>query len=63
MVMARVSNASGGLEAFVLDYTGLDSLTDVVADIRFISHLKKISRDIYDQLSEHLGRLFRALVR
>lgn len=55
LVLSRVSNASGGLEAFVLDYSGLDSLTDVVADIRFISHLKKISRDIYDQLSEHLG--------
>lgn len=57
MVRARVSNCSGGLEAYLSAYNGLDSLTEVKADSRFISHLKKVARDIYDHLSEHLGQI------
>lgn len=56
MVKARVSNCSGGLEAYLSAYSGLDRLTEVKADARFISHLRKIARDIYDHLSEHLGQ-------
>jgi len=33
----------------------LDSFTTVSSDARFVSHLKKISRDIYDHLAKHLG--------
>jgi hypothetical protein len=36
----------------------LQGLTVTHSDARFIPHLKKISRDIYDHLAEHLGRTF-----
>ena len=55
MVSARVSNGSYGFEPMDIEQEGLDGLTEVFSDMRFSSHLKKVARDIYDHLSEHLG--------
>jgi len=57
MVSARVSNTSlSNIESVATDYQGLAQLTTVCSDAASISQLKRISRDIFDHLAEHLGR-------
>jgi len=59
MVTAGVSSVSlASIESLALDYHGLSQLTVVHSDASSISHLKRISRDIFDHLAEHLGRHF-----
>jgi len=56
MVSARVSNVSlTNIESVTVDYQGLSQLTMVYSDTSSISQLKRISRDIFDHLAEHLG--------
>ena len=59
MVSARVSNGSlSSIESVAADYQGLTQLTAVYSDTSSISQLKRISRDIFDHLAEHLGMRF-----
>ena len=56
MVSARVSDVSlNNIESMAGDYQGLSQLTVVHSDTSSISQLKRISRDIFDHLAEHLG--------
>jgi len=56
MVSARVSSLSlTSVESMAADYQGLCELTNVYSDTSSISQLKRISRDIFDHLAEHLG--------
>ena len=57
MVSARVSTLSlTSIESVAADNHGLSQLTTVYSDASSISQLKRISRDIFDHLAEHLGR-------
>ena len=57
MAMQRTSAQSDTLENVIAQqYDVLQELVQPESDPRFISHLKKVSRGIYDQLAEHLGR-------
>jgi len=57
MVSAGVSSVNlSGIEPLAVDYHGLSQLTLVHSDASSISQLKRISRDIFDHLAEHLGR-------
>jgi len=59
MVSAGVSSVNlSGIESLAVDYHGLSQLTVVHSDASSISQLKRISRDIFDHLAEHLGRHF-----
>jgi len=54
-----VSNVSlASIESVAADYQGLSTLTTVHSDASSISQLKRISRDIFDHLAEHLGNSF-----
>jgi len=56
MVSARVSNMSlTNVESIAANYEGLCRLTMVHSDTASINQLKRISRDIFDHLAEHLG--------
>ena len=52
--MSSVSLASN-IDSVTADYQGLSTLTTVHSDASSISQLKRISRDIFDHLAEHLG--------
>jgi len=57
MVSARVSSLSlTSIESVTASYQGLAQLTTVHSDASSISQLKRISRDIFDHLAEHLGQ-------
>ncbi len=43
------------IETLSAEYEHLRSLSYVHCDLRFTHHLRKISRDIYDNLWQHLG--------
>jgi len=59
MVTARMSNISlTSVESVAANYQGLSQLTLVHSDTASISQLKRISRDIFDHLAEHLGNHF-----
>jgi len=59
MVSAGVSSLSlTSIESLAVDYHGLSQLTFVHSDSSSISQLKRISRDIFDHLAEHLGMYF-----
>jgi len=59
---SRVSNTSlTNMESIAADFQGLATLTTVHSDASNISQLKRISRDIFDHLAEHLGNIFTTL--
>ena len=56
MALQRTSAQSDTLENVIAQqYDALQELVQPESDPRFIPHLKKVSRGIYDQLAEHLG--------
>lgn len=63
---ARVSNVSlaqNNSDLLASDYQRLSALTYIYSDASSIVQLKRISRDIYDHLAEHLGEfLYSAFV-
>jgi len=44
------------IESVAADYQGLSTLTTVHSDASSVGQLKRISRDIFDHLAEHLGK-------